>query len=605
MKRLIEANIAYRTGEPIMSDIEYDNLLEAYIANSNEGELAIRRQLMDIPGKVKHDYMVGSLKKTKAEDESFLDWWMKQDRSKCLIASAKVDGMSLSTKYVNGKMIAATTRGDGEFGENQTEKCRYICPDVDQGFTGTVRGELTLTFETFEKLKTIDTSREHKNPRNSTTGILGHKTCYPELCVLVKFVAYEIVGSDYSREQQFRLLRNMGFEIPSIMSIDPSIVGIRHLVETYNSFAEAADYLVDGLVIHGEDWIAENDKYYPDNARAFKVNDTNAKSRVLNVEWNLGKTGKLTPIVIIDPVELNGTTVQRASAYNASYLIENGIVPGSVVTVQKSGDIIPCIIDVENTGEWDVSSIRCPECGEPVEWDENKTHLICVNEMCSGKINKQLESFIVKIGVEGISGKSLENFGISSFEELIHFKPDPKYKKQVVLRDELDKKVLSAPLGELMSCLTWIGSGRKTINKLIEHYTLQNFFDMMIDNNGFSNLPSGIGEITMQNIVKTFKHNHDLCKIVTSHPKYNPIIKIVSNESNTDKFAGKKYCVTGKTSRKRAEIQNYIKENGGKISSISKSLDLLIVGDKPGPAKLKKCEDLRIEIITEEEFYDL
>ena len=600
---LTNANIAYRMGDPIMSDTEYDRELEAYIEASTSSEIDIRRQLMDIPGKVKHSVMIGSFKKITAGAEELLSWW-ESNKTANLGASAKIDGMALVAEFHQGKFVQATTRGDGEYGENQTDKCRYIIDDIDNEFTGTIRGELTMTYESFEKLKKIDKTREHKNIRNSTVGIIGHKTCHPELCKLIKFVAYEIVGHDDNRFKQLLTLQSWRFMVPQFIWVDTSMVTDDRLVAIYNTFRDAAPYMVDGLVIHSTDWVSENDKYYPSAARAFKVNDTNERSEVIDIEWNLGKTGKLTPIVIIEPVELNGTTVSRASAYNGSYIFDKGIVRGSIVTVQKSGDIIPCIIKVEKIGTCYIDDVKCPVCGHTAEWDENKTHLMCTNHNCAGKIMKQLESFIIKLGIEGITEKSLTKFGIKSFDDLYNFIPDPNYKKQVKLNTDIREKIFRAPITKLYQCLTWPGAGRKTIGKIIEHYGLEGFEGMM-NTDGKSlwhrPLPAGVGVITLEHIYSVFKSNQSKVMAITSTEYYNPIIenKVVLAAA-TGMLEGKSYCVSGKTQRSRVELQNIIKDNGGKIASVSGKLTALVIGDNCGPAKLKKCETLGVQVMTEE-----
>lgn len=604
---IVNYNEQYRKGNPTISDQQFDDIVENYITKFGLNEIEVRSKLMDQPGKVKHDQMCGSLKKTKAEDDSFDKWWSKQQDT-TLVASEKIDGMSIVVKFKDGKFVSATTRGDGEFGENQTEKCRHIVPNSNNNFTGTVRGELTLINSTFEKLKQLDPSREHKNLRNSTVGIIGHKTTHPELCQLVQFIAYEIVGTDATRYEQLIQLKQMGFQTPKFELLHGTIER-QQLVQLYSALCDRSPYMIDGLVIHGHGWVAENDKYYPDNARAFKVNNCNAKSQVINVEWNLGKTGKLTPVINIEPVELIGTTVARATAHNAKYVFDQGIVAGSIVTIQKSGDIIPCIINVEGSGVVDIDKIACPCCEHEAAWDANRTHLICDNDECEGKTIKNIESFIIKLGIEGITSKSLINFGIESFEDLLSFQADPKYKKQVQLQQDIEQIIMSTHVNKLYENLTWKGAGRKTINKVVEHIGMSKFYSLMNETVSPQDvdLPPGIGIITIENLISSFEQNELIVNKITSDPRYNPVETVVEEvEPSSDTLSGQSFCITGKTTTPRKQLQQTVKDNGGRIASVSGKLDYLVCGASGvGPSKIEKAKKLNINVITEDQFLEM
>jgi DNA ligase (NAD+) len=606
-EKIVQYNTAYRCGDPQISDDAFDDILDSFIATSQLDEVEVRSKLMSAPGKVKHDQMCGSLKKTKAEDDSFDKWWSKQSDDK-LIVSAKVDGMSLVAKFVDGQFVSAATRGDGELGENQTAKCKHIIPNIeDSDFTGTIRGELTLTNSSFEQLQIMDQSREHKNLRNSTVGIIGNKKTIPELCNLVSFIAYEIVNSDLTRHEQLRQLENWNFEPPLYFAL-PKETTKEDLTRWYEKVCEQSNYMVDGLVVHGDTWIGENDKYYPDNARAFKVNNSFAKSHVTEVDWNLGKTGKLTPIVNIDPVQLIGTTVSRATAHNASYVFKEGIVSGSIVTIQKSGDIIPCIIKVEGTGTLAVDEIACPGCEHEVTWDKNRTHLICVNEDCEGKSVKQVESFIIKMGIEGITSKSLIRFDITSYEDLFKFKADPKYKKQVQLEEDILTKVFTAPTEQILKCLTWKGSGRKTLDKLFDRFGYEQFNKFIeLDDCMVLYDVSGIGKITIDNIRASWLDNCIIMEMITLDERYNEKKKVViETVQSSDTLNGQTFCITGKTDQPRKQLQQMVVDNGGTIASVSGKLKYLVCGASGvGPSKIQKAQKLNISVITEHDFISM
>jgi len=295
VSNLVKLSKAYNQGTPLCTDEEYDRLVEEtaakYSIDIAEVAERVTEDMGDISTQIKHKQIVGSLRKFKAsEPDKFRKW--AGDTNK--VVSAKVDGMSIVVEFKDGAVVQAATRGDGTYGQDKTEYVKQIIrtfTSFSGSFTGTLRGELTLTYNSFEKLKEIRPNQEHKNLRNSTVGIINSKSSTPEELALIYFIPYEIVGSSLTRLEQLKQLEIMGHKIPMYR-----VQKDQDLVEFTKDFLvdarEHSPYLIDGVVVHDADWSNENDRYYPTRACAFKVNADAQMTTVRGIEWTLGKTSK-------------------------------------------------------------------------------------------------------------------------------------------------------------------------------------------------------------------------------------------------------------------------------------------------------------------------
>jgi DNA ligase (NAD+) len=363
MKDLInkvkEANEAYRAGNPLMSDQEYDDLLEslkslmdedeyeAFVATLNEGTIE-----KNIDGKVKHPFIMGSLEKVKAEEPEVVKKWLKENVKTALSVSAKVDGISSRAEYRNGKLISLTTRGDGYFGQDITSKATYVkgLPQVLphgawDNFTGSIRGELVIMREDFECIKD-----KYANPRNACAGIMNRKDNDKKFnefeARLVSFVPYTILGNQYAKSEQFGFLEDVGFNVAWNILIDKNGIDDTIVDWLFKTAQDELPYETDGLVICDSEWRNE-DKYRPDGCKAFKINQGVGVTTLIDIDWGTpSANGKFTPVGILEPIQLCGTTVKRVTLNNISYMEKMGIEVGKKVRIRKSGDIIPQILEV-------------------------------------------------------------------------------------------------------------------------------------------------------------------------------------------------------------------------------------------------------------------
>ena len=254
--------------------------------------------------------------------------------------SAKLDGCSFVADYDNGEFVSGTSRGDGTNGTNWTGKLKYILPKTIKTKNPiTIRGELVMLGDAYKTLGM-------KNPRNGVTGIMGEDRILPEKLKYVSALVYDILGTDMPAVEIFETLE-LDFTVPFWRVMNVTDTTEEDLKTLYLKWKEEADFWMDGLVISEVNYVNE-DVYYPELKVAFKVNSEGVPTKVVGVEWNTSMLGSITPVVLLEPVEIDGTTVKRASGYNAKYILDNKIKIGTTVYIIKSGEIIPKIIKVVN-----------------------------------------------------------------------------------------------------------------------------------------------------------------------------------------------------------------------------------------------------------------
>ena len=344
--KIASANKAYRSGNPVMSDQAWDDLLETLQKQISKDDFNIfRDSLHEVKGKVKHPFIMGSLDKLKAEEPAEVKKFIKE-HCRILNVSAKVDGISCRLHYENGKLVSASTRGDGTFGEDLTDKIKFVkwIPQIlpgshIMGDSIDIRGELVILKSDFEKMTGF------ANGRNAVAGIMGRKDWNPEDIKNVSFIAYTILGNQVPKSTQFKTLEKIwGFKTAwntEIENPDDKIVD-----ELFELASQEFEYETDGLVLSSNDYVNEN-VYRPEKQKAFKINQQKAITRLIDIDWgNPSKNGVFCPVAILDPIELGGAVITKASLYNIEYLEKLNLDFGDKVEVTRSGDVIPKITRV-------------------------------------------------------------------------------------------------------------------------------------------------------------------------------------------------------------------------------------------------------------------
>jgi DNA ligase (NAD+) len=595
-EKIKKANEAYRAGSPIISDEEYDVLLSKLESEMSFFEFEeFKQTLMEKSGGYKHQYVMGSLSKVRYNEGDELSKWIKKHNVKEIIVSEKLDGCSFTAVYKDCKFVCGASRGDGVTGTDWTEKLKYILPKtINAKDDLIIRGELMLCGDAHVKIG-------YKNPRNGVVGIMGEDAIVPEKLKAVTAFVYDVLNTDYT---PFRILKGLkeNFTVPNFTKIKVTSTIEDDLKNLLDTWKNSSDYGMDGLVICTDDYINEN-VYHPEKKIAFKVNSEGIICEVIGVEWNTSKTGSIKPVVLIKPTEIDGTTVKRVSGYNYRFISNNCIGIGSLVSVIKSGDVIPKIINViKQSTILEVPSV-CPSCHGVVQYKE--VDIVCNNLICGDQSVLKVNSFLRNCGVENASEKSLTNWGINTFDDLFNFKADSNYKSQVSFVKELDK-VWKLTEDKLFSKMYFNGGGERTITKLIEFYgkgdvstaTKELYSCHVI------NYPEGIGYTTIVKLENDWFENALLLDTITHDTRYKPIVEKKETTILNLNITGLSFCITGTLSKPRKYFEDLVIKNGGKIGSVSKNLHYLIVGNDAG-SKLDKATKLGIKILSGDEFEEM
>lgn len=636
-EKLREASRAYyQEDREIMSNVEYDALYDTLSALEKETGIVLAdsptvnvgyEAVEQLP-KEEHERPMLSLDKTK-EREALREFIGEHST----LLSWKLDGLTIVLTYENGELIKAVTRGNGIVGEVITNNARVFKNiPLKISFKGrlVLRGEAIITYSDFEKInETIgDADAKYKNPRNLCSGSVRQLNNEITAKRNVRFYAFSLVsaeGVDFrnSREVQFRWLNEQGFEV-----VEYRKVTAETLDEAMDYFAEAVttnDFPSDGLVALYDD-IAYGESLgttakFPRNAMAFKWADEMRDTRLLEIEWSPSRTGLINPVAIFEPVELEGTTVSRASVHNISIMKELKLGIGDTIRVYKANMIIPQI--AENlTGSGNASIPHtCPACGqETVVKKENDVEcLFCVNPGCPAKKIKSFGLFTSRdaMNIDGLSEATLEKFIARGF---IHDFGDifeiSRYKDEIVEMEGFGQKSYD----NLMESLE--RAKETTLPRVIYSLGIANIglanakvicrhFDNDLDRIRHASLEEvsdidTIGPVIAGNLVAYFRdedndrrldHLMSFLHIQEDSPKQEQI------------FEGMNFVITGSLVHfgNRSEAKELIESLGGKVTgSVTKKTNYLINNDiQSNSSKNKKARELGIPILSEEDFRKL
>lgn len=636
-EKLREASRAYyQEDREIMSNVEYDALYDTLSALEKETGIVLAdsptvnvgyEAVEQLP-KEEHERPMLSLDKTK-EREALREFIGEHPT----LLSWKLDGLTIVLTYENGELIKAVTRGNGIVGEVITNNARVFKNiPLKISFKGrlVLRGEAIITYSDFEKInETIgDADAKYKNPRNLCSGSVRQLNNEITAKRNVRFYAFSLVsaeGVDFrnSREVQFRWLNEQGFEV-----VEYRKVTAETLDEAMDYFAEAVttnDFPSDGLVALYDD-IAYGESLgttakFPRNAMAFKWADEMRDTRLLEIEWSPSRTGLINPVAIFEPVELEGTTVSRASVHNISIMKELKLGIGDTIRVYKANMIIPQIAEnLTGSGNAPIPH-TCPACGqETVVKKENDVEcLFCVNPECPAKKIKSFGLFTSRdaMNIDGLSEATLEKFIARGF---IHDFGDifeiSRYKDEIVEMEGFGQKSYN----NLMESLE--RAKETTLPRVIYSLGIANIglanakvicrhFDNDLDRIRHASLEEvsdidTIGPVIAGNLVAYFRdedndrrldHLMSFLHIQEDSPKQEQI------------FEGMNFVITGSLVHfgNRSEAKELIESLGGKVTgSVTKKTNYLINNDiQSNSSKNKKARELGIPILSEEDFRKL
>ena len=649
---LREHNYSYYVlDKPTISDFEFDVKLkqlqeleakhpEFYDANSPS--LRVGGEITKNFETVVHEYRMYSLDNSYSK-EDLLDW---ETRIKKMIdgkvqytCELKYDGASISLTYEQGNLIKAVTRGDGTQGDNVTANVKTIKSvplqlkgDYPEKFD--IRGEIVLPFEGFNKMneERIEIGEEpYRNPRNTASGSLKLQDSAEVAKRPLECLLYSIIGSNIQIKTQFESLekaRQMGFKVPTAAKLVDSIDEVLEFIEYWDVHRHDLPYETDGVVIKVNDLQQQEELGYtakaPRWAIAYKFKAEQVSTRLNEITYQVGRTGAITPVANLEPVELAGTTVKRASLHNADQIEKLDIRVGDEVFVEKGGEIIPKIIAVDLSKRLQNSQptkyiTECPECNTPLVRTEGEAQHYCPNyNGCNPQIIGRIQHFISRkaMDIEGLGG---ETVALLVNEALINNYSDlyELTKEQVIPLERMAEKSAEnlvngieaskqIPFERVLYALGIRYVGETVAKKLARHYksvdALANatIIDLVTVDE--------IGIRIAESVVEFF--NSDKNQNIIQRLKGFGVQLEISAEklaNQTNKLQGQIFVVSGVFETvSRDELKKLIEDNGGKVSSsISSKTNFVVAGDNMGPSKKTKAESLNVSIISEFDFLQL
>ena len=640
MKELIDilnkaASVYYQGKDEIMSNFEYDRMYDELSALEKESGLVLAGSptqkvgyevLSELP-KQTHPSPMLSLDKTKQVDE--LSSWLGGKEG---LLSWKMDGLTVVLTYENGELLNAVTRGNGVVGEVITNNAKVFKNlPVNIPFKGrmVLRGEAIITYSEFKKINALLSEEEqYKNPRNLCSGSvrqLNNEITAKRNVELYAFTLVEAEGVDFKNSQQNKMefMKEQGFQ-----TVEYKVVTAKNIYETVEWFSEKVktnDFPSDGLVLLYDD-ISYGESLgstakFPRNAIAFKWADETAKTKLTEVEWSASRTGLINPVAIFEPVELEGTTVSRASVHNISIVKELKLGIGDTIEVYKANMIIPQIAqNLTKSGSLAIPD-KCPVCGEKtsIQKENDVEVLFCENPDCLAKKIKSISLFVSRdaMNIDGMSEATIEKFISKGFlHELADLFKLNRYKDEIISMDgfgekSYEKLVKAAETAKITTTAKFIYSlgianiglsNAKMVCKAfsndlekIRHASIDKLVEI-----------DGVGEIIAESFVKFFaneNNNHmvdDLLDIVTLEDEEN---------DNANDMEGMNFVITGSVNHfsNRSEVKELIEGRGGKVTgSVTSKTKYLINNDSTSnSSKNKKAKELGVQIITEDEFIDM
>lgn len=647
MKELIDvlnkaAYAYYAKDMEIMSNYEYDALYdelvlleeETGVVLSNSPTIHVGFEAVDELPKERHEKPMLSLAKTKSREE--LREWLN---GKEALLSWKLDGLTIVLTYENGTLQKAVTRGNGEIGEVITNNARVFKNIPHKiAFEGRLilRGEAVITYSDFEKVNAeiADADAKYKNPRNLCSGSvrqLNNEITSKRNVRLFAFNLVDAIGADGAavdfkndRENQFLFLKEQGFDVVEYYRVNPDTI-----MDTIEQFAtKIVDYDVpsDGLVLtlcdlaYGES-LGRTAKF-PRDSIAFKWADETAETTLLEIEWSPSRTGLINPVAIFEPVQLEGTTVSRASVHNLSIMEELELGIGDRITVYKANMIIPQIAENLTRSRKMQIPKTCPVCGKATQiCQENDTKtLVCPNPECEAKKIKSFTLMVSRdaLNIDGLSEATLEKFiakgFIHSFADIFRLN---RFEKEITEMDGFGEKSFQNLMASLEQArnttlprylyaigITGIGVANAKVLCKAFQYDFEKIKSATMEE--LSDV-DGIGEVLAEGIISYFADE----KKAQNALELLEELQIEKPEQNEEDqiFAGMTFVITGNVYHyaNRNEVKDVIEQKGGKVAgSVSSKTNYLINNDVTSTSgKNKKAKELGIPIISEEEFISL
>ena len=635
IERLTEASKAYYAEDrEIMSNYEYDKLYDELEALEKETgtvlsgspTVTVGYEAVEELPKERHERPMLSLGKTKSREE--LREWLGEQEG---LLSWKLDGLTIVLTYRDGTLYKAVTRGNGEIGEVITPNARvFVNIPLSIPYQGELilRGEAVITYEDFERIneKIEDTAARYKNPRNLCSGSVRQLNNEITAQRNVRFYAFALVsaeGVDFanSREKQFEFLESQGFEVVEYKRVNQET--ILSAIDAYEEKIQSFEIPSDGLVLIYDDieygLSLGSTAKFPRDSIAFKWEDETAQTTLTEIEWSASRTGLINPVAIFEPVELEGTTVSRASVHNVSIVKSLQLGIGDQITVYKANMIIPQIAEnLTRSGNLQIPEI-CPVCGGKtrIEQVNDVESLYCTNPDCDAKKVKAFTLFVSRdaLNIDGLSEATLEKFlgkgFLHRFADLFHL---DRHREEILAMDGFGEKsyqnlmesidrARTTTLARVIYGLGILDIGLAKAKMICREYEDDLERMMQADVEELSLIP-GVGAViagTFHAYWQSEKNREDMELLMQEL-----VIERTEADPSSQVLKGLVFVVTGSLTHfeNRSALKEAIEEKGGKVTgSVTGKTTCLINNDNTSnSAKNKKARELNVPVITEEEF---
>ena len=592
---------------------------------------------------VTHKNRMYSLDNSYSKDD-LLDW---EKRIQKMLGTSdieytcelKYDGASINLTYENGKFIKAVTRGDGFQGDDVTTNIRTIKSiplTIEGDFVSDfeMRGEIILPIEGFQKMneeRVANGEETYRNPRNTASGSLKLQDSAEVAKRPLDCLLYQVVTNERKYKTHFESLeaaRNIGFKVPKTIVLAKSIDEVYAFVNHWDTQRNELPYETDGIVIKVNNLQQQEELGYtakaPRWAIAYKFKAEQVSTILHEITYQVGRTGAITPVANLEPVQLAGTVVKRASLHNADQIEKLDIRVYDTVFVEKGGEIIPKIIAVDVAKRPENSqptkyATHCPECQTALVRTEGDAKHYCPNEFgCAPQITGKIQHFISRkaMDIDGLGGETVDLLRkeglIQNYADLYDLRVEQiiplermaeKSAQNMIEGIEKSKEI---PFEKVLFALGIRFVGETVAKKLAKYFKSIN--NLMAANFETLIAVDEIGDRIAQSIID-FSNDLGNIQLIDRLKSYGVQLEVSAESllNQTDKLQGTIFVVSGVFHQlSRNELKKAIEDNGGKVSSsISKKTNYIVAGDNMGPSKLAKAQDLGVPIISEQEFIDM
>lgn len=603
------ASDKYYNNKPVITDALFDILID-YLRHINPKSKVLKNIGATVKNKVKLDYWLGSMEKIKTENNQ-LENWVKKYKGPYNI-SDKLDGVSGLLVYTYDEQIKLFTRGDGTDGTDITNLVKYLnLPDYKtinkyctknniKGESNLIafRGELIIKDKTFNK----NWGDKFKNARNTVSGLVNSKKINPELVKDTDLLLYEVVDPFYPINKQLDIVRDLDFNVVPNETVNVNLT-FDYLHQYLEKRREVSEYTIDGIIITSTKKHDRNTEGNPDYAFAYKNIYYIVETKVIDIEWNVSKDGYIKPTAILEPVDIGGVKIKRATAFNAKFVVDNKIGKGCKIEIIRSGDVIPYIKSVITPAK----KVELPEG----HWNETNVDLIADNLETDDILTKSMYHFFSSLDTKGLGEKVIEKMvdaGYNSILKIIQAKDfldveGFKEKSSTNAVESIKKALTDVKLAKLMGASNKLGHGlgeRKmqqvldVYPNLMKDYTKwskKEFTEKIIEINGWDTK-------TAELLISNF---NDFVKFYES---IKPYISLQEKKKTTSKFENITFVFTGFRDK---ELEEKIVSQGGKIgSSVSKNTGYLVIKDDTVESeKINKAKEIGVKIISKEKLIKL